>query len=373
MTRGQTGLERGRRPLAGLVPVVVVGLGLLARLRAARGPFLTPDEMLHVRAAAADSLLDVYRSTLDNAHPPLFALLLHFWSRVARSDWALRLLPVALGTLFLWAVYRWARSLFGETAALLTLELAAFLPSVVIVSAELRGYALMLCLVAAMLAALERAFERDSVAWIALSAAFGALALFSHYAAFRFVAAAFLYAVLRLRARPQSIQLERAWAMSQVVLSAVALLLYRSHVSKLRGGALEQEARETWLRESYFSGDGSFGPAAFLARQTMSLFRYLFSSSAAGFAALLLVVFAMCLLLYRREPSVILLGLPLVLGAAGGLFTLYPYGGTRHSIDLVICAAAGVGVALARLAGDRRWVAIAAGAALAPAAFVLGS
>ncbi len=364
-------IERWLRAHENLTAALLVGLGLLARLLAARGPFRTPDEALHLRMAGAADVGAVYRESLGNAHPPLFVILLHFWKAIAASDWSLRLLPVAFGTLFLWAFHRWARRLFGGEAALFALAFAALLPSVVLVSSELRGYALLLCMVAAALAALEHALDEDAAAWMAAFGAFAVLALLSHYAALRFAAAAFVYGTARLAAGPRSRRLVAAFSISQAALAGLALFLYVSHLSRLHGGALEQEARTTWLGEAYYPGSGT-GPVVFTARQTVSLFHYLFSATAPGLVALGLCVFAVVLLARRRDPAAVLIGLPFAIAAAGGLAGVYPYGGTRHSIDLAVFAAAGVGVALAHVVGERRWAALVAAAALAPAAFLAG-
>jgi 4-amino-4-deoxy-L-arabinose transferase-like glycosyltransferase len=366
---GGSRLDRWLAEHASGVAAAVVALGAAARLLAARGPFLSPDEVLHLQIAGAGNALAVYRDSLHNAHPPLFVLLLHYWKAAAGSDWALRLLPVLFGTLFLAAAWGWARRAVGENAGLLTLVLVALLPSVVGVSAELRGYALLLCMVAAALWALERSLAEGSPAWMAAFGAFGALALLSHYAAFRFAAAALVYAALRLRADPGRRRLAPAWAASAAFLAATALWLASAHVARLRGGALEAEARATWLRESYFR-PGEDGVGAFLWRQTLSLFHYLFSSTATGLVALGLFLLGIALLARTRSPAALLLALPLALGAAGGLAGVYPYGGTRHSIDLAPFAAAGAAVGLSRLTGERRWVALAAALALAPAAFL---
>jgi hypothetical protein len=361
-------LERWLQSHAGSVAALFILLGVAARLRSAKAPFLTPDEALHLEIAGTGNALEVYRASLNNAHPPLFVLLLHFWRGVASSDWVLRLLPVVFGSLFLWAAWAWARRLLGENAALLTLVFLALLPSVVIVSAELRGYAILLCMIAAALAALERGLAEASPGWIAAFGALGALALLSHYAAFRFAAAAAVYSAVRLAAGPRPARLVVAWAAAVALLGAVALWLARSHVARLRGGALEAEARATWLREDYFV-PGETGALPFLGRQTVSLFHYLFSSTEAGVVALVLCVLGLALLAARRQPSAVLLAVPLALAAAGGLLGAYPYGGTRHSIDLVVFVTPGVGVALSRLTGERPWVALAAAAALAPAAY----
>ena len=366
---GGSRVEDWLRGHADAVAALLIGLGVAARLRSARGPFFTPDEVLHLKIADAAGVLEVYRTSLGNAHPPLFVLMLHFWKAVASSDWTLRLLPALFGSLFLWAAWAWARRLFGDNTALLTLAFVALLPSVVLVSTELRGYALLLCMVAAALAALERGLAEASAGWIAGFAVLGALALLSHYAAFRFAAAAFVYSAARLATASPSRRLRAAWAAAFAFLAAVAGLLARTHLSGLRGGALEAQARATWLQEGYFRSHEQ-GPAVFLWRQTLSLFHYLFSSTATGIVALALFLYSVVLLARERRPSALLLALPLALAAAGGLLAVYPYGGTRHSIDLVLFAAAGVAVALSRLTGERRWVVLAAAAALAPAAFL---
>ncbi|HKD17958.1 MAG TPA: glycosyltransferase family 39 protein [Thermoanaerobaculia bacterium] len=369
MTDGATSrLERwlGRHDAA--VAAALVALGAAARIRAARAPFLTPDEALHLAIANSGSAVEVYRTSLYNAHPPLFVLLLRLWKSVVTSDWALRLLPVLFGTLFLWAAYRWTRRLLGPVAALWTLVFMAFLPSLVLVTSELRGYALLLCATAAALACLERALDEGSAPWMGAFAALAAAALLSHYAAFRFVAAALAYSAVRVLAPPRSPKRLAAWASAFAALTVLSAFLAATHVSHLRGGALEAEARATWLKSSYFD-PASGGAAAFLGRQTLALFAYLFSTPATAVAALVLFAAGIGLLAVRRNPAALLLVLPFVLAAVGGLVAVYPYGGSRHSIDLAPFLAAAMAFALSRLTGGRLWPALAAAVALAPAAF----
>ena len=362
-------IERWLQSHADAVALVFVALGLAARLRAAHAPFLAPDEALHLRLAGSGSLLATYRNSLGNAHPPLFLFLLNGWRRIAQSDFQLRLLPVAFGTAFLWSAYRWATALFGKAAGLTTLGYLAFLPSVVLVSSELRAYALLLWLIAAALYALERAFANRSEGRLALASGLTALALLTHYAAFRFAAAAFAYALARILIERRPRRFVVVWAAGQAAVAAVAAFLLTSHVSRIRGSPMEREAQTTWLRESYLLG--SENPLRFLTRQTLALFRGLFSSPTAGVVALVLLIFGIAWLAARRKPAAILLAVPFLLAAAGGLLAIYPYGGTRHSVDLSIFACAGAGVALARLAGERLWVAIAVAGVLVAAGFVV--
>src|SRR5262249_30077142 len=143
-----------------------------------------------------------------------------------------------------------------------------------------------------------------------------------------------------------------------------------THISKLRGSVHEHLARADWLREDYFQA-GSDSPLRFLSRQTLALFEYLFSSRAAGILALCLVLFGIAGLALKRRAAAILLALRFVLSAAGGLLALYPYGGTRHCMDLMPFGCAAIASALGRLTDERSWVPLVLAAAMVPAAFVV--
>ena len=367
---GIGGVERRLDLRARGAAVAIVALGLAARLLAARRSFVDPDETLHDWLARPDSFLELYQRSLPDAHPPLFVLLLHFWRPVVKSGWQLCLLSVAFGTAFLWAAWRWARTLFGETAALATLALLAFLPTVVLVSAELRAYPIALFFIASALAALESGLEKSSARWIALSGALFTLALLTDYLALRFWAGALAYAAIRFVRERRPAVLVRTWAVGQAAFAAVFVFLYVSQISKLRGSGIEKYAQDDWLRASYLQrGEGAL---RFVGRQTVSLFHFLFASPAAAAVAGSLVLFGIGVLAARRSPALILLSVPFGIAVAGGLSRLYPYGGTRHSIDLALFACAAVGVALARLGGNRIGVALVLAAVLAPAALAAG-
>jgi len=364
---GSERAEAWARRHAVVIAVAIAVAGLALRLLAARGSFVSPDERLHLQIAGAPTLGETYRTSLYNAHPPLFALLLHVWSGIVSGPWALRVLPAVLGAAAIWPAYRFARSAVGEAAGLVALVQLAFLPSVVSVSAELRGYAALLLFSAASLWAVERATADDERArlWpaVALWAAASALALLSHYAAVWVVGAAALYGTIRLGRRA----LRPAWIAANAFLAAVSAFLWLTQASALRGGALEAEAKATWLAESYYSPGRESAPA-FLVRQTEALFAHLYSTRVAGVAALVLALAGVALLLHRRSPVAVLLAAPFAATAAAGLAGLYPYGGTRHSIELVLFAAPAVGVALARATGERVTVALVLALLLLPAA-----
>ncbi|HEY7368677.1 MAG TPA: glycosyltransferase family 39 protein, partial [Thermoanaerobaculia bacterium] len=266
------------------------------------------------------------------------------------SGWALCLLPIAFGTLFLWAAWRWMDRLFGRGAGLLALALLALMPQLVLLTAELRGYSLLLCLAAASLAALERGLQESSPRWIAIAAALAALMMLTHYAAVRVVGAMFLYGALRIAAARGPSRVARAWGFGQALLGGMFLLQYRWQVSHLRGGTLEYEAQSDWLKASYFR-PGEEGLLAFLARQTAAVFDFLFLTRGAAVPAFLLA--------------------PFLIAAAGGVLRIYPYSGSRHSIDLALFAAAAIAFALSRLSGPRLWPALLLAAALLPGALAV--
>jgi uncharacterized membrane protein len=119
--------------------------------------------VLHYLLVNESSLLLAYKASLTNAHPPLIYLLLYVFRFLGHSEIILRLPLVLTGTAFCWFVFKWTRTLFGEVASLIAVIVAAFSPTLIALSAEVREYALLLFCAAAALYFLERAFERESV------------------------------------------------------------------------------------------------------------------------------------------------------------------------------------------------------------------
>src|SRR5277367_4284216 len=73
------------------VALVILAIGLAARLRAAAGMFLNPDEALHFQLANKNSWADAYHASLTSAHPPGLIFLLHYWRLLGTSELFLRL------------------------------------------------------------------------------------------------------------------------------------------------------------------------------------------------------------------------------------------------------------------------------------------
>jgi Dolichyl-phosphate-mannose-protein mannosyltransferase len=340
-------------------------LGLLARLWAASGTFLNPDEALHFRLANQLSLALAYRESLTASHPPLLTFVLYWWRAFGTSELWLRLPSVLAGVVFCWMFYKWLANAAGRLAGLIGLVFVSFLPPIVMLSAEIRQYALLLAFLAAALYFLDDSLAKNSPLRMVASFLCLYLAMLSHYSAFWFATALGIYAVFRFcteRIRPG---LVTAWLCGQVGALALAIFLYKTHISKLGAGesrtALQGWMSEFFLRRSYF--DPAYdNPLVFLLAHSFGVFQYIFGQLVVGDLMGLLFVGGVVLLLRgksvpedrassRRLGIFVLLPFAIVAGAS--LAHIYPYGGTRHLAFLIIPGVAGVSVALARLASDR--------------------
>lgn len=370
MTENKNQWLHGRFPQAA---VAVTLLGFLARLWAASGTYLNPDEALHFRLANQPSLALAYRASLTASHPPLLTLLLYFWRAFGTSELWLRLPLILASVAFCWMFYKWSRNAAGSLASVIGLLFVAFLPPIVLLSAEIRQYPLLLAFLAGALYFLDDSFAKKSTVKIAALTLCLYLAMLSHYSAFLFAAALGIYALLRIFQERPPARLALVWIIGQLGALALAIFLYKTHISKLGVGesrtALQGWMSDFFLRRSYFD-PAHDSPLLFLVGHSFGVFQYFFGQLAVGDVAGLLFVVGLALLLrgksfpYDRTSSRrlgIFLLLPFVVASIASLAHVYPYGGTRHVAFLVIPGVAGVSVAVARLAGQNwlRAVAVA--------------
>jgi hypothetical protein len=370
LTENKNQWLHGRFPQAA---VAVTLLGFLARLWAASGTYLNPDEALHFRLANQPSLALAYRASLTASHPPLLTLLLYFWRAFGTSELWLRLPLILASVAFCWMFYKWSRNAAGSLASVIGLLFVAFLPPIVLLSAEIRQYPLLLAFLAGALYFLDDSFAKKSTVKIAALTLCLYLAMLSHYSAFLFAAALGIYALLRIFQERPPARLALVWIIGQLGALALAIFLYKTHISKLGVGesrtALQGWMSDFFLRRSYFD-PAHDSPLLFLVGHSFGVFQYFFGQLAVGDVAGLLFVVGLALLLrgksfpYDRTSSRrlgIFLLLPFVVASIASLAHVYPYGGTRHVAFLVIPGVAGVSVAVARLAGQNwlRAVAVA--------------
>jgi dolichyl-phosphate-mannose-protein mannosyltransferase len=366
-TARSTQVERWLETHCELVAIVIVGIGFVARLKAASGVFLNPDEALHFYIANQSSWALAYQASLTTAHPPLLIFVLYWWRHLGTSEVMLRLPSVIAGTAFCWICFQWLKRIFGRTVGLTALILLAFLPSMVALSAQVRQYELMLLFLISATYLLERGFLENSPWRMLASSACLYLAMLTHYSAFLFAATLGIYAALRVVQLRASAKVVICWIGGELGALSLGIFLYMTHISKIRGMSTAAQAFELWLYKSFFH-PGHESAWHFAAARSFSVFQFLMGQLVIGDIAGLLFIAGIIFLCgdflpQRLGPDLFqirsLLILPFVLNCSAALAGIYPYGGTRHSAFLVIFAATGISLGLTRIVGRRPLTAIA--------------
>jgi Dolichyl-phosphate-mannose-protein mannosyltransferase len=348
-----------------LLVLVLLALGFLLRLFHAEYRFLNGDEALHYLLSVQPSLMAAYHASLSTTHPPLLILFLHWWGMIARSELFLRLPSVLAGTGFCWLMYRWLRTVTEDATALFAFVLLLFSPALVLLSAEVRQYGLLLLFSSASLCFLEIGFQQQSISRMLWSALFLYLALLTHYSSLIFALAIGLYAILRIAITKTRGNVLAVWVCGQLGALAIVSSLFIHHVSKLEARGTPEALADSYLRGSVFQ-PAEDHVLSFVARANIRLFDYFFSQAAVGVLALLLFVIGVVLLVRQRPlaqeglrpPGWLLAGLllfPLVANCALAVLRIYPYGGTRHDSYLSFFAFPAIAVALGRWRPQWKW------------------
>jgi uncharacterized membrane protein len=345
---------RGHETLA----LLLLALGFALRFWNAAYRFFNADEILHYFLSVQPSLLATYRASLTTAHPPLLIVVLHYWGALGHSELFLRLPSVIAGTGFCWFMHRWLKLVTDETASLIGLVLFLFSPALIIVSAEVRQYGLLLLFSSLSLYLLEYTIQRNSARYMLLSALSLYLALLSHYSSLIVALAIGAYAMLRLASTRARADVVSAWVAGQLGALALVGFLFTHHVPMLRARGAPEAIADSYLRRSVFQPSQDHA-MSFVARSNIRLFHYLFSQAAVGVVALLLFILGVVFLFRSRRQAnrdlrpldwqlALLFALPLVVNSALATFRIYPYGGTRHNSYLSMFAFPAIAVALSR-------------------------
>jgi len=333
-----------------LVAFLLVAIGFFLRLREASGTFLNPDEALHFAIANQPSFSEAYRASLTLAHPPLLIFVMHFWRTLGTSEIILRLPSVIAGSAFCWIFFRWLKATLGPAAALVGTIFISLLPPLVVLSAEIRQYSLLLFFAASAALLLERGLQESSAWRIGLASICLWLAMLSHYSGLLFAAAFGIYSLMRMvRNRPPA-NVMAAWLLGQFIAAAIIAYLYAVQISRLKDSGLAQQAMSEWLRRSYFHR-GHDNLLTFIFGRSFAVFQFVFGQHVVGDIAGLLFLVGVVVLLREKfvgQPSTptrqfgMFLLLPFAVNCILAIVDRYPYGGTRHSVFLAMFALAGV-------------------------------
>jgi Dolichyl-phosphate-mannose-protein mannosyltransferase len=344
----------------------VIAAGLVIRLIVASRSFLNSDEAVHYLLFEQPSAFLAYKASLTNAHPPLLFLVLHFWNLLGHSELMLRLPSVFAGTAFCWFTFKWIKISFSRAASLMALTIAAFSPTLIGLSAEVREYAVLLFFVAAALYYFEFAVQENSARtmWYFCIACY--LAILSHYSAFFFVLAMGFYSLVRIADAHLPRQVVATWVIGQVGAVALYAILYVTQIANLKG------IIPLWAapyNRFYFHG-GFADIFGYLQENTLYIFGYMFGQRYVGETMFWLWVLGVAILFvrgltsgggYPRSTQLgILLLLPFMALWGAAVLGKYPYVPARHTIVLSPFAIAAVSAFLASILGQKLWRALLA-------------
>ena len=177
------------------------------------------------------------------------------------------------------------------------------------------------------------------------------LAILSEYSVAWFVAAAGIYAALRLLKQRASGRLVLVWALGQIAALGLYFFLYKTQIAWFSHEDLE-ENYTTWLQLGF--PEPHQNTFRFALHGTMEQFRYMFQIRVLTWAAAIAFLFGLYWLWRRKSPAyAILIVLPFCFACVGAIFHLFPYGSSRHTAILDIAIAATVGAAIAQLVRGR--------------------
>lgn len=346
----------------------------------ARGRYLVDDEALDYLLINQPSVLEAYRASLMQAHPPLYYFVLYYWHFLGSSELMLRFPSVIAGTVMPWFAFLWLKRL-GNATAFLALLLLTFSPALIGFSTEVRPYAFLLLFLAAALWSLDRAFDRNSGGDMLLFGVFLCLAIFTQYSAIWVAFAMGIYALVRIFSGELKKAAIFGWIISQACALALLGFLWVTHLSKLHGSWMEAAVVNGYLKAEYFRAGENV--IAFTWRTTAGAFvyllarRYSFSLNIglAGVVIALFFFFGAALLAANHGGTIksnlgstrmlgVLMFLPFVAGCGGALLGLYPYGESRHVAYLAPFAVAAIAFGIASLSKRALWTGIGATVAL---------
>jgi len=133
-------------------------------------------------------------------NPPLFYWIEHVMLMAGHSEFILRFMPAVLGTLFIPLMYYVGKEFMDRNTGIVAAAAAAFSPFLIYYSQEARAYALMLFFIALALVFYFKALKTGKAREWGFFGLFAALAFWSHFYVFVFIASLVLYAlVLQLK------------------------------------------------------------------------------------------------------------------------------------------------------------------------------
>ena len=337
--------------------LLAIAGGLALRLDEAGRTYLNPDDLWNMYYALPGNW-----TLAGFEHPPLLAWLLHEVLRINSSELAVRMIPVLAGSIFPWFVYRWLARVRNIGAGFAALLILTFSPNLVSLSAQVRGYTLAILFAALALWLVESAFEPESVLRLVLFAICLYLAILTEFSTAWFVGAAGVYVLWRGIHLRVSRRFWLVWGLSQIGASLLYVFLYRTVILPSMSQFGMEAKVSSYLRGAFpVAGEN---PLTFAVLATIKQFAYTLSSVPLGVIAALLFAIGLVILWRERRDVALAILVGFLLGIAGGILKLHPYGRSRQTVIFCLFIAAGAGVGIEALLRRKPWVSAVAALAL---------
>lgn len=338
------------------IPLAVIFVvGCVLRFWSFDRVWINPDEGIYYSMVTWTEWDSFWEEYSNNAHPPLFYLVLRAMSTVTLDVSALRSIALVFGCGWVIAMFLFARECVGRGAvATLTGLIAACLVAIsdtgIVMSQLIRPYSMQMALMTFGLYFLVR-YIREPRRWLLPAyATLMILATLTHYATLLVIGGVAIACMVLLVSRDLDPRRVRSLLLWNLPLFVVVALCYWFHIrTNLDGSQIAIAAANSWLEPFMMDSLAEAWP----------LLLGLFSAHIQpGFEGPVAVVFfaGLALAIYRK--NLFLFALPLATIAIAVMASAahkYPFGGSRHSVYLLMVVALPVAFGVASmLAGGRR-------------------
>jgi hypothetical protein len=184
------------------------------------------DESFHIGIASAESLKNVLRYSLYEAHPPLLYILLHYWLKISSAPEFSRILPLLFGIALIPIYYLIGTKINGRLCGLCCAALIAFSYGCIMQSFVMRQYSIMLPFISLHFYCYLCWRELHTRLSLAGCVIFGWLAALSEFSAFFYFACIATFEMLSLLKCHAGRQWIAEWIISNLSVAAVCAYLY---------------------------------------------------------------------------------------------------------------------------------------------------
>jgi len=203
--------------------LIIAVIGLALRLTELGKQSLWLDEMTSIQVALKPLEKILTGQGFDNFTPPLYYVLLHFWSRlVPLTEVTLRLPSAIIDFCNIFLLIALSRRFISKTATFLVVSAYAISPFMLYYSQEGRMYTLAVFFALAFCLALERVVRAEThlIPWTFISGVLLALGVYTHYYIAFFAVGVMSLAVFVIRHSPKRILLVLLSGITGVLLFA---------------------------------------------------------------------------------------------------------------------------------------------------------